>query len=286
MREAELTCMKYAICNETFQSQDWAETCATVASLGYQGIEAAPFTLAADVQDISAQARRDYARTAQREGLDVVGLHWLLVSPKGLSVTDADPNVRARTTRYLVELVTFCADLGGRVLVFGSPSQRRLPTDVPPEEALLTAIDRLQSCLEPALATALQHGITLCLEPLPAPEADFILSLQAAADMITRLNHPAVQTIFDVKSASSEGHAMPDLIREFAPHIAHVHANDANRRGPGFGTTDYAPILSSLQAIGYTGYISVEVFDYTPDAITIARDSLAYMLRCAPKEGG
>ena len=276
--------MKYAICNETFQSQDWAQTCHAVAAYGYQGIEVAPFTLAEDVRDISAAARREYANTAKREGLDVVGLHWLLVSPKGLSVTDADPAVRERTARYLVDLVTFCADLGGAVLVLGSPAQRRLPTSVAPDAARGVAMDRLQSCIEPALETAQQHGITLCLEPLPAPEADFILTLQDAIQMIERLHHPALQTIFDVKSACSEGTPLPDLIHTFAAHIAHVHANDANRRGPGFGTTDYRPLFEALNTAAYTGFVSVEVFDYTPDPFLIARESLAYMKRCETAE--
>ncbi len=276
--------MKYAICNETFQSQDWAETCHAVAALGYQGIEVAPFTLAEDVRDISASARREYANTAKREGLDVVGLHWLLVSPKGLSVTDGDTAVRERTARYLADLVTFCADIGGAVLVLGSPAQRRLPTDVAPDAARRVAIDRLQSCLEPVLETAWQNAITLCLEPLPAPEADFILTLQEATDIMKRLHHPALQTIFDVKSACSEGTPLPQLIQDFAPYIAHVHANDANRRGPGFGTTDYRPLFAALYAATYTGYVSVEVFDYTPDPFTIARESLAYMKRCETAE--
>lgn len=276
--------MKYALCNETFQGRGWAETCRAIAEAGYQGIEIAPFTLAENVRDISAQARREYAAVAKREGLDVVGLHWLLVSPKGLSVTDEDASVRDRTARYLNELVNFCADLGGRVLVLGSPSQRRLPTDVSPQSATQVAIDRLQACIEPALRAAHELGITLCLEPLPAPEADFVLTLEEAVGIMARLLHPALQTIFDVKSASSEARSLPELISAYAPYIAHVHANDANRRGPGFGATDYIPILSALTTAGYTGYVSVEVFDYTPDPVTIARESFAYMKRCEPEQ--
>ncbi len=272
--------MKYAICNETFQNLGWAETCQAVADIGYQGIEIAPFTLAADVAEISSHARNVYAGTAQRAGLEVVGLHWLLVSPQGLSVTDPDTDIRKRTTRYLTDLVHFCADLGGKILVLGSPSQRRLPKDVPAERAVSVAKDRLRACIEPALTIAQQQGITLCLEPLPAPEADFLLTLESAASIVQEWPHAALQTIFDVKSASSETAPFTDLIHTYAPYIAHVHANDANRRGPGFGTTDYLPILSALKSIGYSGYISVEVFDYTPDPYTIARESLAYMERC------
>lgn len=268
--------MRYAICNETFQDWDWASTCQAVADSGYQGIEVAPFTLAEDIRTLQSSDRRELAHSALRAGLDIVGLHWLLVSPKGLSLTSQDPALRTATADYLVALVDFCADLGGHILVLGSPAQRRIPDD---DNATLAA-ERLQHCLEPALERALLHRISLCIEPLPPPEADFILTLSEATALIRRIGHPSLRTIFDVKSASSEDTSLPALICEYAPYIAHVHANDANRRGPGFGETDFLPILSTLQTVGYDGYVSVEVFDHTPDPITIARNSIDYLRRC------
>ena len=274
--------MKYAICNETFQGWNWAETCRTVGELGYTGIEIAPFTLAEDVRTLSQQSRNSFARIAQNEGLEIVGLHWLLVSPKGLSLTDEDEHIRNNTSSYLAALVDFCSDLGGKIMVLGSPAQRRLPktSDEMPGTASAIAAIRLQECLHSALQRTELHNVTLCLEPLPAPEADFILNLKEARALVDRIQHPNLKTIFDVKSASSEGIALPSLIYEFAPLISHVHANDVNRRGPGFGTTDFVPILSALHEVNYAGYVSVEVFDYSPDPVTIARESLRYMRRC------
>jgi len=268
--------MKLAICNETFQGWDWESTCRYVAEAGYDGIEIAPFTLAEDVRSLDAPARRAIRETAERAGLEVVGLHWLLVSPKGLSVTSADDAVRRATADYLLALADFCGDVGGRIMVFGSPAQRRIAEG---ENAEIAA-ERFLAALRPALDRAHEHGITICLEPLPPPESNFLLTLAEARTLLQRLNHPAAKTIFDVKSASSEGRPLPDLIAEFAPYIAHVHANDANRRGPGFGETDFAPILAALQTASYTGYVSVEVFDYSPDPQTIATESRRYLKRC------
>src|SRR5207247_579897 len=159
---------------------------------------------------------------------EIVGIHWLLVSPTGLSVTSADSKVRKLTSDYLVALVDFCSDVGGKIMVFGSPNQRRIPDGENREVAAV----RFMESIRTALDRAKQQCITICLEPLPPPEADFLLTLNEARSLINQLDHPSARTIFDVKSASSEGRPLPDLIREFAPHISHVHANDSNRRGP------------------------------------------------------
>ncbi len=69
------------------------------------------------------------------------------------------------------------------------------------------------------------------------------------------------------------------IIRSARDVLAHFHANDANRRGPGFGDTDFVPIAGALDEIGYRGFVSVEVFDFSPDPRTIASRSLEYLRR-------
>lgn len=274
--------MRFAICNEMFQGWSWQDTCLFVAGAGYEGVEVAPFTLAEDVRELGINERMELRDVARRTGLDVVGLHWLLVSPKGLSLTSDDRAVRDETARYLGALVDFCADLGGRIMVLGSPAQRRIPPGCPVEEAE----ERFCNAILPALDRAAERSIRVCIEPLPAPEADFILTLDEARRILDRLQHPAAFTILDVKSASAERDPIPVLIRRHADKIAHVHANDANRRGPGFGDTDFGPILAALKDNGYSGYVSVEVFDYSPDPQTIARTSLAYLRAAEGDPGG
>ncbi|MCX6359085.1 MAG: sugar phosphate isomerase/epimerase [Armatimonadetes bacterium] len=273
--------MRFAICNETFQGWAWDETCAKVAELGYDAIEVAPFTLAADVRTLDAAQRTAIRLTAEANGLAVTGLHWLLVSPEGLSLTCDDAEIRAATGAYLASLVDFCADLGGSVMVLGSPKQRRIAPGSHRDEAL----SRMADALRAALDRAERAGIVVCLEPLPAPESDLVLTLDEAAAVIGSMSHSALRTIFDVKSASAETPQPSDLAIRYSRWIAHVHANDANRRGPGFGDTDFGPILRALNQIGYDGYVSVEVFDYSPDPVTIARESLRYLQGCLKAAG-
>jgi sugar phosphate isomerase/epimerase len=87
--------------------------------------------------------------------------------------------------------------------------------------------------------------------------------------------------ILDVKSMCAKGRPLPEIIARGVPYASHVDANDANRGAPGSGEVDFQPILASLTAAGYTGWVSVEVFDFSAGAEVIARDSLAYLRACA-----
>ena len=131
----------------------------------------------------------------------MIGLHWLLVGGRALHPTDPDPAVRQRTTAYLQDLMRFCADVE-EVLVFGSPKQRNLQPGVTREQAREWLIDAFTRSLPVAEAS----GVTLCLEPLPPPECDFIRTTTEALDVIQAIDHPNLRLILDVKSmAASRG---------------------------------------------------------------------------------
>lgn len=271
--------MRYAICNETFEGWDHERICRFVAELGYQGLEIAPFTLAPSIEEVSAQRRRELRRQAEDHGLTLLGLHWLLAKTEGLQLTATDAAVRQRTADYLVALARCCADLGGAVLVFGSPAQRRIPAGASRAQAVDYAIDTFRR----AQNGIGDSGVKLCLEPLAPAEADFINTCAEAVEILDRLGHPNFLLHLDVKAMSAENTPVPELIHRYAARTGHFHANDANRRGPGFGHVDFVPILRALHDSGYGGWVSVEVFDYSPDAETIARESLRYLRECEAK---
>ena len=72
---------------------------------------------------------------AARNGIEIAGIHWVLVKPEGLYINHPDRSLRERTAKYFCDLVDFCADLGGKVMVVGSPKQRNVLPGVSREQA-------------------------------------------------------------------------------------------------------------------------------------------------------
>ena len=268
--------MKFAVCNETFQDWPHEKAFAFAAECGYTGIEIAPFTLAKYARDVTAKQRAELRRLADQYGLEIIGLHWLLAKTEGFYLTHPDAEIRGRTADYFRQLVRLGADLGGRILVLGSPMQRSLLPGVSREHAMQNAAWVLQEVV-PELEKA---DAVLALEPLGPQETDFLNTAAETVELAERIGSPHVRLHLDCKAMSTESTPIPDLIRANRDVLAHFHVNDPNRQGPGFGTLDFHPILQALGEIDYRGWVSVEVFDYTPGVERLARESLEYMQQC------
>ena len=268
--------MRYAICNELFEGWDFPRLCATVRELGYAGVEIAPFTLAERIGAVTGNRRAELRRQAADAGVEIVGLHWLLAKTEGFSITSPDRAVRERTAEYLRELSQACAEMGGSVLVFGSPAARKIPPGKTRRDALGYAEETFRRCL-PMFEDV---DVTLALEPLAPTETDFLQTADEACELLDRLNHPNARLHLDVKAMAAEALPIPEVIRRHAARTAHFHANDPNLRGPGMGEVRFEPIFAALRETNYAGWVSVEVFDFQPDPFTVARDSIDYMRRC------
>ncbi len=267
--------MKFAICNEIFRDWKIEDVLAYAARVGYDGVEIAPFTLAYSVTEIPADRRRQIREAAARNKIEIAGIHWVLVKPEGLYINHTDPAIRDRTATYFGDLVDFCADVGGKVIVVGSPKQRNVLLGVSREQAEAWALATFQ----PAVRRAEQRGITVCLEPLSPAETNFVNTAAEAIRFVGQTASECFKIILDVKAMCSESKPPAQIIRDSWPHFAHFHANDKNLKGPGFGEVDFVPIAEALQGLGYKGFVSVEVFNFEEGPQVIATKSLEYLKR-------
>jgi sugar phosphate isomerase/epimerase len=264
---------QFCICNETFVDWPPRKVARFAAECGYKAIEIAPFTISQLVTDVPKGRREELRRINEDAGLKVAGLHWILSKTEGFHLTSPDKEVRKATARYLCDLAQFCADLGGTIMVFGSPQQRKLLEGVTVDQGMTWAAEVLKQAM-PAME---KHGVTLAMEPLGPNETNFLCFAADAVALAEMVDSPHCKIILDCKAMVTESKPIPELIHEFKDWVAHFHANDANRRGPGMGDLDFVPIFKALHEIDYKGWISVEVFDYTPGPEALARESINYL---------
>lgn len=262
--------IRLGICNELFEGWEFDRVSRTVKEIGFDGLEIAPFTLAPRITDVTPARRRELRAQVEDAGLTTIGLHWLLAKTEGFYLTTPDAAVRRKTADYLIALAEATRDLGGSLMVFGSPKQRDLLPGVTYEQAIDYAVEVFSSIM-PAIGGL---GVNFCLEPLAPSETNFLNTCAQANDLIARVGHPNFVLHMDVKAQSSEtAGTVPELIARYAAKAGHFHAQDVNLQGPGMGDVDFGPILKALVASGYDRWVSVEVFDFSPGAEYTARRS-------------
>ncbi len=265
---------RHAMCNEAFGQRPFAETCRGIRQAGYTGIEIAPFTLAESPSQVTAAQRAEYRSAMEAEGLAFAGLHWLMASPKGLHVTTPDAGLRRRSWDHIRALIDLCADLGpAGVMVFGSPQQRSSTGGITREEATRHFIDGLAG----VASAAAGRGVTVLVEALPANQSDVVQSLAEAVAIVREIDSPAVRTMFDVHNAVDETEPHAVLVDRYFDLIRHVHVNEIDGRHCGTGTYDFQPVFETLRRRAYTGWISLEAFDFSPGAERLAGESLRYL---------
>lgn len=185
----------------------------------------------------------------------------------GLSLTDPDPAKRDAARDFIRRMIDFGGRLGAPAIL-GS-MQGRHGGEVSREQAL----DRLAEALEEAGQAALGHGVSFIYEPLNRYETNLFNQTAPAAAFLEERDLRGIVLLADLFHMNIEEADIADAIRAGGDRIGHVHWADSNRRAMGFGHTDPAPIVAALREIGYTGYLSAEIFPL-PDADAAARRTI------------
>jgi D-psicose/D-tagatose/L-ribulose 3-epimerase len=267
--------MKLTLCSEVVRELDFPAMCRFAAQVGYEGIELAPVTLSDEPQRLPAAKRAEARMIAADNGIAITGLYCLMHAPAGLSITTGDAAARRLTLEVIERLCDLCAALGGRYLVHGSSQCRQLdPAD--PEGSRARGVEAFAHAARCAAAA----GVTYLVEPLRPSRTGFINTVAEAAAVVDAIGSPSLKAMLDCCSASeAESAPVVDVLDRWLPtgKIAHIHVNDANKRGPGQGELKFSEIIAALDRCGYGGIIGVEPFVYEPDGRTCAARAVGYL---------
>jgi sugar phosphate isomerase/epimerase len=201
------------------------------------------------LKDESAFAER--LRIARALGLPTLAVNVFI--PGQLPTTG--PAVDVEAVDRFVEIAFGRAQTAGvRIVVFGSAGSRKVPEGF--DHA--AAFEQLVGHLKRWGPRAQRCGVTLSVEALQKRECNIINSLGEGAELVRRVNHPAVRLLADTYHMACDGEG-PESIRRFADVLVHAHCADPAGRVPlGFGPADHRPYFRALKDIGYQGGVSIE----------------------------
>jgi sugar phosphate isomerase/epimerase len=248
--------------------------CRLTRETGFTGMEIAPFTLSGDPATLTASALAGLRSTMAAEGVSYVGLHSVLNAPPGMSVTTPDPVLRRKSWDYFRRMIDVCAALGdnGTMVFLGNPQRRTVGG-----ATVADAMARIKEGLATVAPAAEARRVTIMVEPIAPHLCDVINTLEEAMDVVNAVNSPAVQAMFDTHNTAGEKKPLDVLIRQYYPHLRHIHFNELDGRHPGTGHFDFKTVMQTFKDLGYGRWISVEAFQFQPDGVTVARESSQFI---------
>lgn len=266
--------MKYALCNELFGSMDLAAAAEICRKAGYGGIEFAPYTVFGSFSPADVKAGIENIKNAlAKTDLAFVGFHWLLVDSKPMSLVSPEKALRDTALQRLKLLISAAGELGGGVLVLGSPKQRSSFPGQGADAAAAMLRDSIQSLGDHAI----KCNSALLIESLDHKQCDTINTLAQAKEMINAVSLPGIGGMFDFHNCGDETESWDTLIRKYTGIIKHIHINEWDGGPPGSGNSDYIPAFKAIKEIAFDGWISMEIFTQPEDAAAVVGDALAFM---------
>jgi sugar phosphate isomerase/epimerase len=163
---------------------------------------------------------------------------------------DADPG---RLRRYVRTALARAAQVGGKIIVFGSGGARNVPEGFGRAAAERQIRDFLGYCADASDET----GVVVVIEPLNQAESNILTTVAEGAKVARGVNRPGVRNLADTYHMEKDGEPL-DAIVESADVLAHVHTADTGRFAPGTGSYDHVALFRALAAAGYDARVSIE----------------------------
>jgi len=248
-------------------SGTFEEKVARAAALGYDGVELM-------VRDPSALDWPRIRATLQGSGLALPQIvTGELFGADGLCLVTADEALHQRAAARTRAVIDLAAYLGAMVNIGRLRGQLGLLGPV--NDPWGAAVERLRG----VGLYARERGVRVTLEPLNRYEADFIHNAAEGRRFLDDLGLDNVGLMMDLFHMNIEDDSLPASLHVAGDRLWHVHIADSNRRYPGSGHIDFAPVFAALRELGYTEYISAEMLPL-PDPDTAAVKTAEFLQRC------
>ncbi len=270
---------KLAFSTNAYLRFSFAEAVRRLAGMGYRGVEImadVPHAWPAFLLEEQKQAIRD---SLKQNGLAISNINAFMMH----AVNDArqrywhpswiEPDRHYRQIRidHTARALTLAKELGAPCITTepGGP--------VEAGASWSAALKLFVESLKPVLEHAEKEGVLLLVEPEPGL---LIETCDQFLELMQHLDSPAVGLNFDIGHAYCVGDDPATSIPRVARYIRHFHLEDIaatrvhHHLIPGEGAIDFAATLRAIQAIGYHGWVTIELYPYVDDPDDAARLAL------------
>lgn len=241
---------------------DFDGSCAKAAEIGIDAVELfAPGSDTISTDEVLA--------SVEKHGLELAAVGTgagMLIH--GYSISDSDDGKRGTACDFVRSMIDYGAEMGVPAIV-GSMQGKAEGDDT-----IEAGRERLAGSLEMLGSHAEGRGVPLLFEPLNRYESNLSNTLADAVALIESAGTSNVKILADMFHMNIEEPDMAGAIRDAGDYVGHVHFADSNRSAIGFGHTDVGPVAEALKEIGFSGYLSAEVFA-KPDSVVAAMQTKA-----------
>ena len=260
--------MKIALSNIAWDRAEDADVARLMQQHGVTGLDVAPGKLFVDPLHAADADITAYVDFWKPYGVQIVGMQSMLYGHLELKLFES-AEARQQMAEYLRAIIALAGKLGVGPMVFGSPKNRQRG-DMDPQ----TAFDIAATFFHEMAEVAQAHDTVLCLEPNPPHyNCDFLTTTAEALPLVQAVNHPGLRLHLDTAIMTMNGEDIAGALRSARDWLAHFHISEpqlgAVQAG---GAVDHAHVAAQLRAIGYEGWVSIEMRGgwTQPDADSVA----------------
>ncbi len=266
------------------------DTIGKIAELGYSGIEVladVPHAWPSFLLEERKQSIRDHLSDNNLQVANVNAFMMNAVADPRQPYwhpgwTDPDPHYRAIRREHTKRALQLAKEIGAPNLTTEPGGQ--LTEDQSWSDGADLFYDELMPCVE----VAEELDVALLIEPEPEL---LIEKFNQYLEFVDRIDSPIVGLNFDIGHAYCMSEDPQDWVAKMAPHTKHYHFEDiADTRVhkhliPGHGAVDFEATLQAIDATGYDGWITVELYPYIDNPDDAAREAREYLTAAMAKLG-
>lgn len=249
--------MKLAISNIAWEHDEDEQIYQLMREKSITGLEVAPKRVFDEPFNASSQQIEDYKTHLKKWGIKPVAMQALLYGHPDLKLF-ADEKARTALYVHLKKCIDFASELGIRVLVFGSPKNRKIygESKEKKEDAW-----NIASSFFSQLGKYARAGHTIiCIEPNPEEYGtNFVNTAAGGIELVKEVDSPGFKLHLDLGGMILSDENLETVLKKSLPFTEHFHISSPYLQMITEYRQTHQQLASLLDKFNYNKWVSLEM---------------------------